>query len=80
MSNGTGATFTKIGTGTLGLSGANTYAGGTVVSGGTLKALHDGALGTGDVSLIMSGTSLTLQNGAANDYIFDGARLICPRA
>ena len=23
----------------------------------------------------MSGTSLTLQNGAANDYIFDGARL-----
>lgn len=57
------------GTGTLILNGANTYSGGTIISGGTLIANADGALGGGNVSLTGSTVRLTLQNGAVNDYI-----------
>jgi autotransporter-associated beta strand protein len=41
--------LTFNGTGTLHLTGANTYTGGTVVNGGTLEADSTSALGTGDV-------------------------------
>lgn len=48
--SGTGK-LTKAGSGTLELQGINTYAGGTVVSGGTLEGESATAFGTGDVTV-----------------------------
>ena len=45
---GTGASFTKIGKGTLILSGANTYTGGTTLTAGALVINNMTGLGTGD--------------------------------
>ena len=66
ISNAAGAVFggsvggsiglDKEGSGTLTLSGVNTYAGGTNVGGGMLTLTSNGALGTGDVSLAAGGT------------------------
>ncbi len=52
-SGGTGGTLTKIGTGTLTLSGANTYTGGTTVTAGMLLASNTtgSATGTGAVKV-----------------------------
>jgi hypothetical protein len=44
---GTGGSLTKIGTGTLTLSGTNTYTGGTTVNDGTLLVTNTGGSGTG---------------------------------
>lgn len=66
--------ITKVGTGTLTLTNASTYSGGTTVTTGTLLAGHAGALGAGDVT-VAAGAILKLQNGTNNDYIFDGASL-----
>ncbi|MFB9326333.1 S-layer homology domain-containing protein [Paenibacillus aurantiacus] len=43
--------LTKAGTGTLELQGNNTYAGGTIVSGGTLEGESATAFGTGNVAV-----------------------------
>ncbi|MCE9614235.1 MAG: autotransporter-associated beta strand repeat-containing protein [Lentisphaerae bacterium] len=53
LSGGTGGSLSKTGTGTLWLhpSADNTYSGGTITSGGIVKAGHPGALGTGLVTL-----------------------------
>ena len=48
--SGSGA-FTKIGSGTLILAGANTYAGGTFLDEGTLGILSNGALGSGSLAM-----------------------------
>ena len=53
----------------------NSYAGGTTISGGTLVANTDGSLGTGNISLSAASVTLTLQNGATNNYIADTATL-----
>jgi fibronectin-binding autotransporter adhesin len=49
------------GTGTLTVANANTYSGGTNMSGGTTISLANGAFGTGNVSLTASNVTLTLQ-------------------
>ena len=47
---GTGGALVKTGTGTLMLSGANTYTGGTTLAGGTLRLANNQALGTGTLT------------------------------
>ena len=62
--NGGVFNLTKAGTGTLTLSGANTYSGGTTISAGILNIQNDSALGSGSVS-VASGATLQLQGGIA---------------
>jgi autotransporter-associated beta strand protein len=56
--------LTKRGSGTLALTGANTYSGGTIVSGGTLRADSAAAFGTGAV-YVDGGTLATHVSGHA---------------
>lgn len=62
----------KVGSGTLVLNGANTYAGGTSLTAGTLRAGNNAALGTGALAMA-NGT--TLQAGAANLAIANAVTL-----
>lgn len=73
---GSGASLTKIGAGTWTLGASNPLTGGTTLAAGNLIVTVDGGLGTGNVSLTGPTVILTLQNGATNNYIFDGATLI----
>jgi len=62
--NSTGGVLTKTGNGTLTLTNANSYSGGTTINAGTLQAGNANALGTGPVTnsgtLAIGTTSLTL--------------------
>jgi fibronectin-binding autotransporter adhesin len=77
VGNTLGSPLKYSGTGTLTLNNANTYSGGTSINatGGTLIANHDGALGSGNVTLSITGVTVTLQNGTLNNYIGDVAGL-----
>jgi fibronectin-binding autotransporter adhesin len=66
--------LTKMGAGTLTLSGMNTYNGGTIVSAGSLMAASNGALGEGDVSVLSSAINLSISTGVL-DAIADTAHL-----
>jgi len=62
VGGGTGGSLTKVGTGTLTLSGDNNYSGGTDLTSGGLIAANDNALGSGSVS-VNSGTTLGFVGG-----------------
>jgi autotransporter-associated beta strand protein len=59
---GPGAAMTKSGAGTVTLSGANTYSGGTAVNAGTLIAAHPAAFGT-DGLTVAAGATARMQAG-----------------
>jgi fibronectin-binding autotransporter adhesin len=65
ISNGSTAnSLTKAGSGTLTLTGANSYTGSTTVSAGILNIQNSGALGTtASGTTVSSGATLQLQNG-----------------
>ncbi|MHB8270635.1 autotransporter-associated beta strand repeat-containing protein [Bradyrhizobium sp.] len=67
---GSGASLVKVGTGTLTLSGTNTYTGGTTIAAGTLQLGNGGATGSilGDVT-----NNATLAFNRSNAYQFGGA-------
>src|SRR6202011_1338251 len=66
-----GGSFTKTGTGTLALSGANTYAGATIVSSGALSLT--GSLAKGAVT-VTAGSQL-INNGTIGGNVSVSGRL-----
>lgn len=62
--SGTGGQLTKLGAGTLTLSGANTFTGNVIVSAGTLKIGNITALGAANTAV----TKVTVASGAAVDF------------
>lgn len=58
LAEGGQSTFTKAGSGTLILSGANSYSGGTQITGGTLSVSGDGNLGAASGGLAIDGATL----------------------
>lgn len=66
---GTALTLTKIGAGTLSLTGANTFAANLAISGGTLQVPSDAGLGAVPASTIPN--SITLSNNASLAFTAD---------
>ena len=73
---GTGGVLTKIGSGTLTLSGANTYTGGTLLNGGTLDADNSSAFGTGSVTVAATTTLDLLSHNITNLIINNGGTIL----
>ena len=74
ITDATGAlALTKIGAGTLTLSGANSFSGPVTILAGTLEVQKDGGLGTGTNVFVGTGTTLWLTSGTSNNYINDAA-------
>jgi autotransporter-associated beta strand protein len=77
LSGGVGGTggVTKNGTGTLVLSGSNTYSGATVINAGTLNAANANALGTNASVTVNGGSLLVSTDDAINskNLVLDSA-------
>jgi autotransporter-associated beta strand protein len=63
--SGTGS-LTQLGVGTLGLTGANTYTGGTTISAGTLQLANAKAAGSGDISFASASGEIEYAVAGAN--------------
>ena len=61
---GSGGSVVKVGSGTLELSGANTYTGGTTVAGGTLAANNTSGSATGSGAVRIQGGATLAGNGS----------------
>jgi len=74
---GTGSLgLTKNGTGTLTLTGANSYSGGTVINDGILAIASDSAIGTGTVSISALGTlSYSASTSTTKSFITNGGTI-----
>ena len=85
-----GGTLTKLGGGTLALTAANSYTGGTVVNAGTLALFGSGSLGSGpvdisrlanlDASKLGGGFALASGQSLTNRGTFTGGLIINPGA
>lgn len=64
---GSGSTFAKLGTGTLTLTGANTYNGGTTISAGTLQIGNGGTSGSVN-GIITNNAALVFNRSDASNF------------
>ena len=69
LGGGVGGSLTKIGTGALTLTAANTYSGGTTLDNGTLFVDNNSALGSGTLTITSAGGPTTLASNVANTTI-----------
>src|SRR5439155_17944192 len=72
ISHNTGGSLSKVGTGTLTLTGTNLYTGGTTVSAGALRAANQGGLATGPSAVNVNAGTL------GGNGIIAGAKHNCP--
>jgi autotransporter-associated beta strand protein len=70
IGGGIGGALVKVGTGTLTLSGANTYTGATTVNAGTLEV--DGSIATSSLATVNNGGTLTGTGTVGNTQINSG--------
>ena len=69
--SGSGGSLTKSGTGTLTLTGTNSYDGGTTLAGGTLIVNSTSALGSGTLTITATGSSTTLGSTVQGTTIYN---------